>query len=79
MPAARSLDGQLKQLHERIDATKADLGELNVMMNKYLTLKADEETTRELLRDINTQLDRISQSDRATPAEVRWLCHPSRG
>jgi hypothetical protein len=78
-PGGRAIDGQLKQLHERIDATKADLGELNVMMNKYLTIKADEETTRELLRDVNDQLDRISQSANATPAEVRWLCRPSRG
>jgi hypothetical protein len=78
-PGGRALEAQLKQLHERIDATKADLGDLGTVMDRYLTMKADRDQVWELLKDVNNQLDRISQSVNATPAEVRWLCKPSRG
>jgi hypothetical protein len=72
------IDAQLKTLTERLDATKADLGALTNAMNQYLRLKEDETTTRDLLRQVNDQLDQISQGTTRAPAEIRWLCHPSK-
>jgi carbonic anhydrase len=72
------IDAQLKQVQERVDAAKADLGALTNAMNQYLTIKDDEQTTRGLLRQVNDQLEQIQQMSNATSLEVQWLCHPSR-
>jgi hypothetical protein len=73
-----AIDAQLKTVSERLDATKADLGALTNAMNQYLRIKDDESTTRDLLRQVNEQLDQISQGLSKKPPEVQWLCHPSK-
>jgi predicted nucleic acid-binding Zn-ribbon protein len=57
---ADAADGRLRTLQERVDATKKDLGDLNNAMAQYLALKDDEQTTRELLKQVNQQLEQIS-------------------
>jgi uncharacterized protein involved in exopolysaccharide biosynthesis len=49
-----------KSLNESIDEIKSDLGDLTNAMAQYLTLKDEEQSTRELLRQVNQQLDRIA-------------------
>jgi hypothetical protein len=71
-----AVDAQIKLVDERLDATKKDLGDLTNSMNRYLTLKEDEEKTRELLAKINEQLEQISQGANADQSGVRWLCQP---
>ena len=83
-PQLRRLTGTLPTLtrdtaKERIEAAKQDLGALSKAMTQYLTIKDDENTTRELLRQVNEQLDQVSQNMNSNPPEVRWLCHPSQG
>src|SRR6185436_19291291 len=54
-------ESQLKSIQEKVDAAKADLGDLTNAMNQYLTLKDEEATTIELLKDVNKQLEQIGQ------------------
>jgi hypothetical protein len=72
------IEAQQKSVDERINATKTDLGALANVMNQYVRLKDDETATRELLQQVNDQLEQISQNANVMPQEVRWLCHPSR-
>jgi phage host-nuclease inhibitor protein Gam len=73
-----AIDAQLKQVAERVDAAKADLGDLTNALNQYLTIKEDEATTRGLLKEVNQQLEVISQAGNNSAVEIRWLCHPMR-
>lgn len=77
--SAKTIDAQRKTVQERIDSAKADLGDLTNAMNQYLSLKDDETTTRELLKQVNHQLEQISQSVNQATLEIRWLCRPSKG
>jgi capsular exopolysaccharide synthesis family protein len=69
-------DSQLKAVQERVDSAKADLGDLTNAMNQYLTLKDDEQTTRELLTQVNKQLEEISQMGNIDISTVQWATHP---
>ena len=49
-------------------------------MSPYLAFpKEDEETTRNLLKEVNQQLELISQNVNSTPPEIRWLSKPAGG
>ena len=74
---ADSAESQSKASQERVDSIKADLGDLTIAMQQYLVLKDDEKATRELLQEVNAQLEQISNS--VAKPEIRWLCHPDRG
>lgn len=69
----------MRAIQERVDILKADLGDLTNAMQQYLVLKDDEKATRELLRQVNGELEQISQRVNQSPPEIRWLCHPDRG
>jgi capsular exopolysaccharide synthesis family protein len=71
-----STEGQLKTIQEKVDAAKADLGDLTNAMNQYLTLKDDEETTIELLKDVNKQLEQISQMGNFDASTIQWAQQP---
>ena len=71
-----STDGQLKTIQERVDSAKTDLGDLTNAMNQYLTLKDDEQTTREMLTQVNTQLEQISQTGNSDISTIQWATHP---
>jgi hypothetical protein len=55
----------LKELDERIASVKQELGELQYAMNQYLISKDEENTTRELLHQVQASLDRLSQDQSA--------------
>jgi hypothetical protein len=75
----KMVDSQYKEVEERVDAAKADLGALTNAVNQYLTLKDDEKAIRETLGKINAELEQISQqANNMSGMEVRWLCHPSK-
>ena len=78
-PKQDQLQSKVRSTDERIDELKTRLAEMTKAMQQYLTLKDDEQTTREMLKQVNEQLDQVSQNVNATPVEVRWLCKPSRG
>ncbi|HYO10090.1 MAG TPA: polysaccharide biosynthesis tyrosine autokinase [Tepidisphaeraceae bacterium] len=69
-------EGQLKAIQERVDNAKQDLGSLTNAMNQYLTIKDDELTTRELLKQVNDQLEQISQMGNADISTIQWATHP---
>jgi capsular exopolysaccharide synthesis family protein len=71
-----STEGQLKTIQEKVDSAKADLGDLTNAMNQYLTLKDDEETTIELLKDVNKQLEQISQMGNFDASTIQWAQQP---
>ncbi len=71
-----STDSQLKTIQERVDSAKTDLGDLTNAMNQYLTLKDDEQTTREMLTQVNTQLEQISQMGNSDISTIQWATHP---
>ncbi|MEA2707718.1 MAG: polysaccharide biosynthesis transport protein [Phycisphaerales bacterium] len=71
-----STEGQLKTIQEKVDSAKADLGDLTNAMNQYLTLKDDEATTIELLKDVNKQLEQISQSGNFDASTISWAQQP---
>jgi capsular exopolysaccharide synthesis family protein len=70
------LESQGKSIEERVDAAKADLGALTNAMNQYLTIKDDEQTTRELLKQVNDQLEQIGQMGQADTSTIQWATHP---
>jgi capsular exopolysaccharide synthesis family protein len=70
------IESQAKSIDERVDAAKADLGALTNAMNQYLTTKDDEQTTRELLKQVNEQLEQISQTGNADTSTIQWATHP---
>jgi succinoglycan biosynthesis transport protein ExoP len=70
-------ESQLKAIQDKVDGAKADLGDLTNAMNQYLTLKDDEQTTRDLLKEVNDQLDQISQMGaNADMSTIAWATHP---
>lgn len=71
-------DAQAKAIDERVDAAKADLGALTNAMNQYLTIKDDESTTRELLKQVNDQLDQVGQMGDANMSSIQWANHPEK-
>ncbi len=52
-------EAQVKALSEKVDAAKADLGELTDATNKYLAVKDDEQTVRDMLRKVDAQLEEL--------------------
>ena len=75
--AKKVLQTQVIRMEERINIAKQDLGALTNSMNQYLTLKDDEKATVDLIRQVNQQLDKLSQGINR-PSELRWVCHPMR-
>jgi hypothetical protein len=73
-----TIDGQIKLVNEKLDATKADLGALTNAMNQYLTLKDDEQKIRELLQQVNQQLEQIFQRADSDESDLRWLAQASK-
>jgi succinoglycan biosynthesis transport protein ExoP len=71
-----STESQVKAMQEKVDSAKADLGDLTNAMNQYLTIKDDEQTTRELLKQVNDQLDSISQVGISDNSTIQWATHP---
>jgi capsular exopolysaccharide synthesis family protein len=71
-------ESQLKTIQEKVDSAKADLGDLTNAMNQYLTLKDDEATTIELLKDVNKQLEQISQIGNFDASTIQWAQQPER-
>jgi capsular exopolysaccharide synthesis family protein len=68
-------EAQLKAIADKVDASKADLGDLTYAMNQYLTIKDDELTTRELLKEVVDQIDQMQQSN-ADMSTVAWATRP---
>jgi capsular exopolysaccharide synthesis family protein len=69
-------DAQMKGMQEKIDAAKADLGDLTNAMNQYLTTKDDEQTTRDLLKQVDDQLEQIQQTSSTDQSPIQWATHP---
>ena len=69
-------ESQLKAIADKVDAVKADLGDLTNAMNQYLTIKDDEETTREMLKQVTDQIDQINQQSNADTSTVAWATRP---
>ncbi|MEO6436028.1 MAG: polysaccharide biosynthesis tyrosine autokinase [Tepidisphaeraceae bacterium] len=71
-----STESQHNGIKERVDASKADMGDLTNALNQYLTLKDDEQTTRELLNQYQEQIDQISNSGSTDNSTIQWATHP---
>jgi hypothetical protein len=72
------IDQQLKLVSERLDAAKTDYGDLTNSLDRCLALKDEEQTVREMLRQINRELEQISQMSNANISGVRWVAHPAK-
>jgi hypothetical protein len=57
----RSSENYMKELNESIAQLKQDLGDLTNQMSQYLTAKDEEKTTRDLLAQVNRQMDQLAQ------------------
>ena len=69
-------ESQMKGMQEKIDAAKADLGDLTNAMNQYLTTRDDEQTTRDLLKQVDDQLEQIQQTGSTDQSPIQWATHP---
>ncbi len=73
---ADQTEAQAKAMDDRITVAKQDLGALTNSMNQYLTLKDDEQATVELIKQVNNQLDQITDMTNANGSTVQWATHP---
>jgi polysaccharide biosynthesis transport protein len=73
---AAATETQLKAIAEKVDTAKADLGDLTNAMNQYLTIKEDEQTTREMLKTVTDQIDQINQQSNSDTSTVAWATRP---
>ncbi|MBA3273237.1 MAG: hypothetical protein H0T11_05115, partial [Chthoniobacterales bacterium] len=68
---------ELKTVLEKIAATQGELGDLTYETANYLTLKDEEETTRELMKEIDQELAAITQAQtQADLSGISWARHP---
>ncbi len=74
----QAIAAQRKQLDDRISISRQDLGALINSTNQYLVLKADEDNTRELIKQVNEQRDQIVATTDHMSSELRWFSHPTR-
>jgi capsular exopolysaccharide synthesis family protein len=70
------IEESTKALETRITDAKADMGELNYLMADYLAKKDEAEYTREMLKEVNDQLDAIKQAERQTNPGAAWYMQP---
>ena len=73
---ADQTEAQAKAMDDRIAIAKQDLGALTNSMNQYLTLKDEEQATVELIKQVNQQLDQITDMANANGSTVQWATHP---
>src|SRR5215469_10093991 len=45
-------------------------------MNQYLTTREDEQTTRDLLKQVDDQLEQIQQTGSTDQSPIQWATHP---
>ena len=72
----QSTKQSLQSVTKRVNDVKGHLAELSITLSQWLSLRDEEEATRELLKQVNTQLDNIVQMESRRIAGIEWATHP---
>src|SRR5205823_6418510 len=69
-------DSQMKTIAEKVDNAKEDLGEATNSLNAYLNAKDDEQTMRDMLKQVNDQLEQITNPGNSDTTTIQWATRP---
>src|SRR5207249_1163192 len=74
---AGEAQNSLEKITERVKSTKSEMGELSNAMANYLSLKDEENATREVLKQIDKELEQIAQiNNQQDLSGVAWATRP---
>ena len=65
-------DSQMKAIAEKVDSAKQDLGEMTNSLNQYLIAKDDEQTMRDMLKQVSDQLELITGPGNSDETAIQW-------